>query len=208
MLDSFHNLPEAHVLLANAINGIGVLGLIMGHFLIARSKMLHGFLCSSLGGVFVAIGSAILGSWPVVTLNVIWFLIGVIGFIRTKKQSGSGPVATHSRHSDLVFVVLYTVLFFVAYSLFSLMGNHGLGAWTATAFYLTSFVLLSTGKIQSRHYLFIGVLGYLLLLMHLILSQNYAVLVNETIGAVIGLYGIGHYYWQKRSNQKTVLAEN
>lgn len=195
--------PGAPILLANLINGFGVLGLIYAHFLIARSSLTQGFLFSSSGAVLVAIGSALLGSWPVVFLNVAWFLIGIIGLFRAKNKESNAPKASST--INLLFVLVYIVGYLVFASL-SHIGTHAFGAWAASGFYLTSFVLLSVGLVQSRHYLFICLLGYLLLVEHLILTQNYAVLANETVGALIGAWGILVYCWQKWRARALVKA--
>ena len=191
------------VLLANVINGIGVFGLLFAHYLIARSQARNGFIFSALGGAFVSVGSALLLSWPVVFLNVVWLAIGVVGFLRSSPGSAQSPKRTTV--NDLIYVSTYCILLIVLCA-GSMVYGHGFGAWSATGFYLSSFALLSIGQIQTRHYLFICLLGYLLLIEHLIITENYAVFANETLGALIGLFGILSYYlksWSKSRKPET-----
>lgn len=187
-------LPETPVLLANAINGVGVVGLIVSHFLVARSQMKRGFIFSLAGGALVATGSALLLSWPVVVLNVAWALIALIGFLKAKPSESHQSKPSSKLSLSLIFA--YTLIFFY-YGTFIQYLGHESGGWYATAFYLSGFLLLSMNLIQSRHYLYICLLGFFMLFPHLFVTQNYAVLTNETIGALIGIWGIGLYYWNK-----------
>lgn len=187
-------MPETTVLLANTINGVGVVGLIISHFLVAQSKMTQGFVFSLAGGALVATGSALLLSWPVVFLNVVWALIALLGLVRSK--SPITQPASPSSMASLLLLCIY-MLVFLYFSLFYSFIGHEFSGWVATGFYVSSFILLSLGIFQSRHYLFVCLLGYFLLIVHLILTNNYAVLLNETIGALIGIWGVGAYYWKK-----------
>lgn len=191
---------DVQIVIANGINALGVFGLIFGHFLIARSDMVKGFLLSSSGAVLVAIGSALLASWPVVFLNIIWFFIGIVGFFRVKSNSGSA--GEKNTTFNMVFMVAY--LFLYAFLLiFSVTEGHDFGAWAASGFYISSFIFLSVGFIQARHYLFVCLLGYSMLVPHLLGTHNYAVFANETVGALIGAWGIVRHYHAKKTQSFT-----
>jgi len=65
------------ILIGNLISAIGVFFLIFGHHIISQGKENQGIKLSVTGGAFVATGAALLTSWPIFGLNIVWMGIGL-----------------------------------------------------------------------------------------------------------------------------------
>lgn len=136
------------VLEANIINGLGTLIGLTSHYLIScTDKRNLGFRFSIVACFLITIGSAILESWPVVALNVIWGLVSIMGY-----YSGA--------------------------------------AWITTIIYVVGFIGLSLQLVERKEYLYWTIIGFLILVPHLIEYFQYSLLFGEVVGAFIVIIGL------------------
>lgn len=163
----------------NAINLVGVLFLALSNAAIAfRSEVASGFRLAAVGGMLVALGSLLLGSYPVVILNVLWMMIGLVGTKHIQMPS-------FAVHPNVVGVL--TTLIGATLAAF---GNLTAAAYATTVLYLLGFFLYATKSISRFSYLCWSVAGYVILIPHLIEMRSYSVLLNETVGAIICSAGL------------------
>lgn len=170
-----------YILIANLINAVGVILLIYGHYKISKEHNKNGFIISGLGSLFVSAGSFLLGSIPIVFLNLIWFFISINGFLSNDKKSGD-----FKNRNGYIFIFLVAfVLIFSAFLTIEKQFDHL--AWFTTSIYVVFYFLFANKQINLEKYLFICMIGFLILIPHLILHFSYAVLINEIIGFIISL---------------------
>lgn len=133
-------------ILANIINALGVAGLLLGHGIIARGNHRRGVQISSAGALIVAAGSSLIGSWPIVALNLSWFVFGWVGLSRQTEKTSATEM--HGIRYALGLALLSATGF-----IFWAQDNTSTPAWIASAVYLISFGLLSFHRINKNQYL-------------------------------------------------------
>jgi hypothetical protein len=173
------------ILAGNLISAIGVFFLIFGHHIISKGKENQGIKLSVTGGAFVATGAVFLTSWPIFGLNIVWMGIGLYGLYHRGKTENINNLYNNKNYYNLFFLALFLIGM-----IFSVLGQYNIAAWFCTALYLFAFAFFSHKRIDNFQYMIWTFLGFFLLLEHLIIKQNYSVLVNETIGAIISFKGM------------------
>lgn len=167
------------VIIANIINFTGVVFLLTGHFFVSKEDKI-GFLFSFIGAVFVAIGSFILESYPIVVLDLIWAILSIYGFISYHNNKELCNNFINVGISSLFLLFSITIVFFI-------WGDSML-SWVTTFIYLCSYYLLSSGRISIHYYLFVCIVGFIISIPHLIEVQSYSVFINEFIAASVSFY--------------------
>jgi hypothetical protein len=156
-----------------------VVFLLTGHFFVSKEDKV-GFLLSFIGAVFVATGSFILESYPIVVLDSIWAILSIYGFIYYHKNKELSNNLIHIGFSSF-FIFFSMVIVFLVWGVSML-------AWVTTFIYLLSYFLLSSGRINIHYYLFVCIIGFIISIPHLIEVQSYSVFINEFIAASISSY--------------------
>lgn len=172
------------VVLANTINFIGVLLLLGSHTVISLSGSKLGFILSALGGIIVASGSYLLGSYPIVFLNVVWLVISFVGLHNHGKEK------TYSKIKEKDFYLTFALLSSVIVIAYTYLKNLDLLAYYASFLYIASYGLFAAKRIEKDVYLTCCFIGFFFILPHLIEKQQYSVMINEGYGAVVSLLGI------------------
>lgn len=72
------------VYLGNGINLIGVALLLISHTIISLKDDRRAFLFGFFGGCFIATGSYLLESYPVLILNIFWSLFSLLGYFEIR----------------------------------------------------------------------------------------------------------------------------
>lgn len=177
------------VIVANALCAAGVAFLLIGHYFVSIEKFNKGYGSAAAGGVFVMVGSAILASWSVVFLNLIWVYLSLSGMRRLKDDTSASVRNESLSH----YLAKLLPIAFVVGIVLSVTGYDDLAAWACTVIYLLGYWLLTTKRIGNPEYMLWTFLGFFLLINHLVDHHSYSVLANETIGAVISLRGLLGY---------------
>lgn len=177
------------VIVANALCAAGVAFLLIGHYFVSVEKFNKGYGSAAAGGVLVMLGSAILSSWSVVFLNLIWVYLSLLGLKRLKEDK----VETTTNDSLGHYLARLLPIAFVVGIVLSVTGHDDLAAWACTVIYLLGYWLLTTKRIGNPEYMLWTFLGLFLLINHLVDHHSYSVLANETIGAIISLRGLLGY---------------
>lgn len=175
------------LLIANSINAIGVVGLLGGHILISyRDDYVRaGFFMSATGAFLCAIGSFLLGSWPIVILDTIWCFLSLRGGLvppnsLIKKHQLLPPLLPHKEIVALSYVIA---------GLLVISGEWILAAFITTLIYVHCYAAFSDGAIDRKHYLLYTMGAYFFVVPHLIDFSSYAILFNETLGFFISGWG-------------------
>lgn len=183
----------------NLINTLGVIALLSAHATLSFSdrqdRLAYGV--SGAGAVLVGWGSFLLGSWPVVVLNVAW---AYFSFARVFRQGSVDAVGNRparevagwvckamsgGRARSLPVAVLLVLALHAI-----LMVDLDLAAFVAAAIYLGTYFLLAAGVMGKQAYLLAGIVGYAMVMPHLVHVGSWAVMANETLGAGIALAGL------------------
>ena len=72
-------------------------------------------------------------------------------------------------------------------------------AYFTTFIYISSYFLFAAKYIKKESYLLFSAAGYLFVVFHLIEKMQYVVLLNETYGFFVSLFGIYLYYKNKEN---------
>jgi hypothetical protein len=183
------------LVLGNAINLLGVAALVYSNYVISlRANTRSGFLAASWGGGLVAAGSMVIGSYPVVLLNVCWAVIGAIGVTSIALPLGK-------RVSSLVMLAIAGsgILAFV-------YGNYDLSAYATSAIYVVAFLLFSMNSISRPAYLAWSLCGFVMLVPHLLEVKSVFVLANETLGFVICSIGLVKCLVRKKTERPATVS--
>lgn len=175
------------VLFANVFNAFGVFFGLTAHSFISLSqneRVGHGFYIISC--ILIIFGSFLLSSWPVVALNAGWMLIAIFG-ITSFKPNISGKFL-----ESFPFLLKLSLLLGVV-SLLS--GNYDMAGFSVTAIYIIAYSLLVAGRFTNIKYVWWCSAGFLILIPHLLSADQYSVLVGESIGFIIGLFGLFKFYF-------------
>lgn len=138
-----------------------------------------GFKLSIVACLLIAIGSTILESWPVVALNVIWGIVSIMGLSSKKERFDKGIFV----RSFLFSATVVGVYFLCAV-------NFSGAAWITTIIYIVGLIGFSLQLIERKEYLYWTIIGFLILVPHLIEYFQYSLLFREGVGAFIGTIGL------------------
>lgn len=186
---------------ANAIAGIGVIGLVAGHGIIAAGNKGRGFKFSGAGSLLVAISAIMLNSWPVFVLNAIWLWLSIQGVRNLNKPDQSHTPGSMAALGNLIVPITF-VLGVIALA----MGFYSIAAWACTCIYLIGYYLLSSNSWSNNRYLLWTLLAYFLLVIHLIETNQFMVLFNESLGALFSLSGLIKSKLITPSNEGAIAA--
>lgn len=186
------------VIIANIINGIGVLSLLASHTFISLSSPKKGFILSFLGGTCVSYGSYLLESYPIVILNILWMLISVYGFYNQDKKDKN---ETNYKCKTLFYVLTLTTSALLCY-FFLVDSNIHLLAYYTTFIYVSVYFLFAAGWVSKESYLFWCLTGFFLVLPHLFDKMQYAIFLNEGYGAIVSVLGLLKSYKNKKMHKK------
>ena len=165
---------------ANIINTFGVILSIIGMSVISLSESKNGFLITALSCVFFLIGSILLKSYPMMFLEVMFITISMIGYYEKE--------ITNKYFQKFIEIGLYVSL--IAGALCFATFNFTLSAWFAGIIYSITYIMLANSQLEKIKYLAFDLFAFMILVPHLIEFFQYAVLVDETISAVVGILGI------------------
>ncbi|MBD78102.1 MAG: hypothetical protein CL840_04030 [Crocinitomicaceae bacterium] len=176
------------VFFANAINAVGVFFGLMAHAYISFSQQIrkgHGFYLVSC--VLIVVGSYLLSSWPVIALNVGWGLIAFYGFLYASDLKVNEKILGIS--TRLLWLSLLVGVLAVC------VKDYDLAGFSVTSIYILAYALLAAKRFSNIDYIWWCSIGFILLIPHLVMVNQYSVLAGETIGFIIGLFGlVKHYY--------------
>jgi len=173
-------------LIGNTINALGVLMLMSGHISISLQNNKYAFLLSAFGSFLVMIGSVFLQSYPVFGLNLVWMLLSLSAYydytiIRINKFP----------HSILkVIFAIGVISVFMEYWGYEKILFNNISGWCVTLIYLIAYYLFAQKMLSKKNYLIWTTLGFFLIISHLIEYSQYAVMVEEIVGTVVGIIGI------------------
>ncbi len=187
------------VVVANLINLIGVLSLLASHTLISLASPKKGFVLSFLGGLLVSTGSYLLGSIPIVILNLLWMLISIYGFLHFEKKANQSK-----KYIDSIFFGVFLIL--SAFVLFFFMESRDINllAYYTTFIYVTSYFLFASGFIRKESYLLYCIIGFFLVIPHLADKMQYAIFLNEGYGFIVSFLGLYKSYRIRKSENKSL----
>lgn len=175
------------VVFANAVNAVGVFFGLLAHAYISfteRARVGHGLYLVSCS--LILVGSYLLESWPVVALNVGWGAIALYGFVNASDLKLSSSL------TSIGDKVLLSSLIIGAYAL--LIGDYDLAGFMVTSIYITAYALFTANRYSNIGYIWWCSIGFLFLIPHLLEVDQYSVLIGESIGFIIGLFGLIKFY--------------
>lgn len=179
------------VLIANAINLFGVFGLLVAHYNISSDQLKLGYLVSAISAFFITIGSLLLQSYPIVFLNFIWMIISIFGYMNIDKKF----VNRFNINKKKIYGVFCLLL---VSALWLLLDNNTVHlAWITSFLYILSYYLLTAKLISKNTYLCVCLIGFVLVMPHLMFKQSYSVMINESINAVISIVFLIKYYFNE-----------
>jgi hypothetical protein len=182
------------ILLGNIICFIGVCFLTYAHYNIGvKDNSNKGFFVSSIGASILIVGCFVLSSYPFVVLNILWLMISIIGYKKINIKSillGSKKIKNIQAN-----IILFGLLIHGLIQLY--LNNNNEAAWMTTFIYLTSYLLFSTRIISRETYLTWCIPAFLISIPHLLEVSNFAVIINEFIGAVISVYSVSFFVYNK-----------
>lgn len=182
--------------MGNWINIIGIAGLLLGHALLTVRDDLDklALFVSGAGGLVVATGSLLLFSWPIVVLNIAWAGLSWYRLLPATITEWLGR-----------FWPTILILFagFISYWLISgaiaAPTPSTMAAFLTTTIYLAAYAAFVFKRIHKAMYLALSIIGFALLVPHLVVVSSWAVLCNEAVGAVLALYGLLRLATTKRT---------
>lgn len=184
------------IFLANLINLVGVVFLLLSHTFISVINIKKGFLFSLFGGFFVSIGSIMLESYPIFILNVLWLIISIYGYLNQDKKKNKKK---NKLDIKMIYVYLFILIILVPVKLYYNVND--LFAYFTTFIYISSYFIFALNYIKKESYLLFSAVGYLFIVFHLIEKMQYVVLLNETYGFIVSLLGLYLYY---KKSQKLI----
>lgn len=197
-------------MLGNTINLAGIALLFFAHILLSLSDKRDrlAYAISGTGAVIVGIGSYLLTSYPIVILNAFWAFLSF-----SRAMLGNREIPWLARLSSAISnPTLFRCLspqWIVGLILFSTgILSFALGpesiAYLGSTLYVLSYFALTAHLIKKYSYLLIGLAGYGMLVPHLVEVSSWAVLANETLGAMIGAAGLFRLWRSSRATTQTV----
>lgn len=175
-------------MIANLVNLVGVILLVMSHTILSVSESKSTYILSILGGTIVIVGSLILKSYPPVVLNVFWVLISILGLLKRESLTNEKPKRPKV---TLLFILLIPIIILLL-GYFYLVEIEFVDLISmATAFiYSAAYLSLTLNLISKKNYLLLCLLGFVLFIPHLIDKLQLTLLVNEIYGAAVAFFGI------------------
>jgi hypothetical protein len=164
------------VFIANAINGVGALFSFYATYLLGfgvdEKKV---FKNSAISAGLLIVGSAMLGSWPAVFLDVIWVCISLLGMRGWELPNFAKRIP----------LALYPMAVVGAISF--AYGSYTLSAFMCAGIYIVGFACLSSKSISNKSYIIWCLIGYIFFVPHLIQADSYSILFEETVSVFLGL---------------------
>lgn len=182
------------IIIGNSINFIGVAMLLISHTIISLKNSQSAFLFGFFGGLFIATGSWFLGSYPIITLNIFWAFISLLGYYEldpTKNMTFLKRV-----NVNYIIVLVSIMLFWLLGQSFETL------AYITTFIYLMAYFAFSTNTLKKLDYLVWCSFGFLMLIPHLVDKNHFSVSINEIYGFVIGLIGINKILKENKESKK------
>jgi len=177
-----------HVIVANAINAVAAVISLGAHAQISMGKNdNHGYWLYVISCVMFVVGSALLLSWPVVVLNIIW---GWLSWEAIKKRSSVKGIPPVIANYFLYFTAGLGVSWLI-------LGNFDSAAYATTAIYVLAYALFCGQKISKLAYLTWCTVGFVLLIPHLLQYLQYSVMAAEGVGFAIGIVAIAKILYGK-----------
>lgn len=177
----------------NEVNAIGVFFLIVAHSMLSffDTKDKIAFSISGVGALIVAYGSFLLGSWPIVILNIIWCYLS---FNKVFNNSNNKFLFIKDRKNVYEIYRKYKTVIILLTSLsitgiLVAFGHNGVAMLGVTIYFVT-YALLVSSMMNKRDYLIASVIGFLFIAPHLIIINSWPVLFNESIGFVVAIIGV------------------
>lgn len=170
---------NSFIILSNVLNFFGILFLIAGHYLVSKENK-NGFIFSAFGALIISFGSYLLQSYPVILLNILWFMISIYAFLNHKVEKNEKLIKRNKKIILNIILALSIFIVFIKYGIDKL-------AWITTSIYIFSYFLYSRKNITLNYYLALGVIGFVIIIPHLLIKESYSVLMNETVNALISI---------------------
>ena len=179
-----------YIFLYNIISAIWVLLLILWHTYISISNIKKWFWFAATWSLIVAISSYFLESYPIVLLNIIWFIISIYWFLGYEKSNNIKNTIKYK----LWITWLITIISSIAIYIYFQTNNNDYLAYNCTFIYIFTYFLFSLKFISKKTYLFWWIIWYFFIILHLFEKFQYSVLVNETIWVIIWLTWLTKIY--------------
>ena len=184
--------PITLIWVANAINAIGIPLSFCATYSVGAShdmKRVFTFACGN--AVALTVGSLMLGSYPLVVLNVLWLLLSIAGYYQVVY-----PSWVHCMRHILPVLAVLGILSLVS-------REYTWAAYVCMSMYVVSFVLFSARTLKRLGYLSWCVLAYFFTVPHLIEYSSFAILAQETFLVLVSLHAI---FQLRRSGSKTLIV--
>lgn len=139
---------NSFVILSNVLNFFGILFLIAGHYLVSKENK-NGFIFSAFGALIISVGSYLLQSYPVILLNILWFMISIYAFLNHKVEKNEKLIKRNKKIILNIILALSIFIVFIKYGIDKL-------AWITTSIYIFSYFLYSRKNITLNYYLALG----------------------------------------------------
>jgi hypothetical protein len=174
------------IIIANGINFVGAVFLLIGHFYLFKKENTKGFFYSAVGSFILCNGSFILNSWPVLFLDFCWVLLSIYGLFNIKRNIKQKLLSdgTLTFIGSFTFIITFVFIFFEKYDE---MG------WLTSSIYLIAYYLLSINRITLKYYLSAYIVGFFILIPHVLIHFSYSILVSEFIAASMCVYRLIYY---------------
>ena len=175
------------ILIGNIICMIGALFLTYSYYQIGvKINLKKGFYISSIGSSILIVGCIILSSYPFVALNVLWLIISMIGLKEVDLKTNSKYLISFAKKSSTLIITGLLINGLINVYL----GDEDQAAWMTTGIYLFTYLLFSAKIMKREHYLAWCIPAFLLSIPHLLEVSNFAVILNEFVGASISIYSL------------------
>lgn len=193
-------------MLGNTINLAGIVLLFFAHILLSLSDKRDrlAYAISGTGAVIVGIGSYLLTSYPIVILNAFWAILSFSRAILGAREIPqiaqfftASRIADWCRHLSPQWSL--SLIMIITGALSIVLGPDDV-AYIGSALYVLSYFALTAHMIKKSSYLIAGLLGYGMLVPHLVEVASWAVLINETLGAMIAAVGLMRLWWATRTS--------
>jgi len=177
------------IFLANSINVVGVVLLLMSYYFISNANEKKGFLSSIYAGIIISIGSYLLDSYPVLFLNLVWSVISYYGYVTFDDKKN-----LNRKYIDKKIFILLFIISIIILSIFFFNRSADMLAYYISFLYIFIYCLLASNFVKKESYLLWTVIGFFFLMPHLLEKMQYIIFINEICILIISFVGLYKSY--------------